>query len=148
MILRHGRAYRVYDATFPVLLALSAAIVGLYPGPIEDRSLLVAVLAVGSIAATWPALRAWRRIVVTDDAVSVLPLVGQGASVAWSDVIVVEYSDLRGYLMLRSRQGQQVRVDKELQGFKAFVGLVRELLPSTSHAALTRIPAALYPADS
>jgi len=148
MILRHGPAYRVYDATLTVLLALSAVLVILYPETIQSRSLIVTALGAGAVLATWSAVGTWRRIEITDDAVTVLPLFGHGASVSWSDVAAVEYSRLRGYLTLRSRHGQQVRVDVELQGFKTFVGLVRELLPDTSHAALTRVPTALYPTES
>jgi hypothetical protein len=147
MILRYGSSNRVYWTVAPIALALTAVVAGLYSRT-EDRGAFVAVFTALWLFSLPGALSAWRRVEITDDAVTVLPLFGHGASVSWSDVAAVEYSRLRGYLTLRSRHGQQVRVNTELQGFKTFVGLVRELLPDTSHAALTRVPSALYPTES
>ena len=141
-ILQYGPGRRAYDTIAPVGLALTAAGVSIYPAT-QDRFLLVGGLTAASILATWSALGTWRRVVISWEAVSLVPILGHGISVLWSEVTGVEYSSLRGCVTLRTRSRQKLRVDIQLQGFKAFVSLVREHLPTLSRAALTRLPSVL-----
>jgi hypothetical protein len=141
-ILRYGPGRRAYDAITPVALALTAVLTGIYPAT-QDRSVLVGGLTAASILATWSALGTWRQVVVSEEAVSLVPILGHRTSVLWSEVAGVEYSRLRGCITLRTHGGQKLRVDMRLQGFKAFVSLVREHLPTLSRAALTRVPSDL-----
>ena len=141
-ILQYGPGRRAYDTIAPVGFALTAAGVSIYPAT-QDRLVLVAGLTAASILATWSALGTWRQVVVSGEAVSLVPILGHRTSVLWSEVTRVEYSSLRGCITLRTRGGEKLRVDMQLQGFKAFVSLVREHLPTLSRAALTRVPSVL-----
>jgi hypothetical protein len=141
-ILQYGPGRRAYDTITPVSLALTAILSGIYPAT-QDRLLLVGGLTAASVLAAWSALGTWRQVVVSAEAVSLLPVLGHRTSVLWSEVTGVEYSSLRGCITLRTRGGQKLRVDMRLQGFKAFVYLVREHLPTLSRAALTRVPSVL-----